>query len=72
MFKKETGKSFVSYVTDYRMEQAARLLIETNEKSYVIAQKVGYTDPNYFSYVFKRKFGVSPSKYRVEKLKERG
>lgn len=48
-------------MTDYRMEQAARLLIETNEKSYVIAQKVGYTDPNYFSYVFKRKFGVSPS-----------
>ena len=45
VFKKETGKSFVSYVTDYRMEQAARLLIETNEKSYVIAQKVGYTDP---------------------------
>ena len=69
VFKKETGKSFVSYVTDYRMEQAARLLIETNEKSYVIAQKVGYTDPNYFSYVFKRKFGVSPSKYRAEQIK---
>ena len=69
VFKKETGKSFVSYVTDYRMEQAARLLIETNEKSYVIAQKVGYTDPNYFSYVFKRKFGVSPSKYREEHIK---
>lgn len=51
------------------MEQAARLLIETNEKSYVIAQKVGYTDPNYFSYVFKRKFGVSPSKYRAEHIK---
>ena len=69
VFKKETGKSFVSYVTDYRMEQAARLLIETNEKSYVIAQKVGYTDPNYFSYVFKRKFGVSTSKYRAEHIK---
>lgn len=69
VFKKETGKSFVSYVTDYRMEQAARLLIETNEKSYVIAQKVGYTDPNYFSYVFKRKFGVSPSKHRAEHIK---
>ena len=69
VFKKETGESFVSYVTDYRMEQAARLLIETNEKSYVIAQKVGYTDPNYFSYVFKRKFGVSLSKYRAEHIK---
>ena len=69
VFKKETGKSFVSYVTDYRMEQAARLLIETKEKSYDIAQKVGYTDPNYISYVFKRKFGVSPSKYRAEHIK---
>lgn len=66
IFKKETGNSFISYLTDYRMDQAASLLIETNEKSYMIAKKVGYTDPNYFSYVFKRKFGVSPSKYRTE------
>ncbi len=66
IFKKETGSSFIGYLTDYRMEQAARLLIETNEKNYIIAKKVGYTDPNYFSYVFKRKFKVSPSKYRAE------
>ena len=69
VFKKETGKSFVSYVTDYRMEQAARLLIETNEKSYVIAQKVGYTDHNNYSDVTKGKYGVSPSKYRAEHIK---
>ena len=66
IFKKKTGKSFIGYLTDYRMDQASRLLIETNEKSYIIAKKVGYTDPNYFSYVFKRKFGVAPSKYRTE------
>ena len=66
VFKKETGKSFIGYLTDYRMEQASRLLIETKEKSYIIAKKVGYTDPNYFSYVFKRQFGVSPSKFRTE------
>lgn len=66
IFKKETGNSFIGYLTDYRMERAARLLIETNEKSYIIAKNVGYSDPNYFSYVFKRKFGVSPSKYRTE------
>ena len=66
MFKKETGESFVAYLTDLRMERASRLLIETNEKSYMIARQVGYTDPNYFSYVFKRRFGVSPSKYRTE------
>ena len=66
IFKKETGKSFVGYLTGYRMEKAARMLVETNEKSYMIAKSVGYTDPNYFSYVFKRQYGVSPSKYRTE------
>ena len=66
VFKKETGKSFTGYLTDYRMDQAAKLLIETSEKSYIIGKSVGYTDPNYFSYVFKRRFGVSPSKYRTE------
>lgn len=66
IFKKETGKSFVGYLTGYRMEKAARMLVETNEKSYMIAKSVGYADPNYFSYVFKRQYGVSPSKYRTE------
>mgnify|MGYP000705437821 CR=1 FL=1 len=66
IFKKETGQSFVAYLTGYRMEKAARMLVETSEKSYMIAKSVGYTDPNYFSYVFKRQYGVSPSKYRTE------
>lgn len=66
IFKKKTGNSFIGYLTDYRMDQASRLLIETNDKSYIIARQVGYTDPNYFSYVFKRRFGVSPSRYRTE------
>ena len=48
------------------MDKASQMLLETKEKSYIIAKSVGYTDPNYFSYVFKRKFGVSPSKYRAE------
>ena len=47
------------------MDKAARMLVETAEKSYMIANSVGYSDPNYFSYVFKRQFGVSPSKYRT-------
>lgn len=69
MFKKETGNSFVGYLTEYRMEKACKRLIETNEKSYMIAKSVGYTDANYFSYVFKRQYGVSPSKYRTEYAK---
>lgn len=66
IFKKETGKSFIAYLTNFRMEQAAEWLIKTPEKSYLIAKKVGYSDPNYFSYVFKRKYGASPSQYRTE------
>lgn len=65
LFKRETGLGFSAYVTEVRMEQAARLLRETEDKTYLIAQKIGYSDPNYFSYVFKRHFGATPSKYRT-------
>ncbi len=65
IFKRETGKTFVRYLTDYRMEQAVNLLMTGNDKTYVIAEKVGYSEPNYFSYVFKKQFGVSPSRYKA-------
>ncbi len=64
VFKKETGTSFITYLTDVRMSEAQRLLDTTDEKSYIIAGMVGYEEPNYFSYVFKKHFGISPSKYR--------
>ena len=67
VFKKETGKTFIGYLTDYRMEQAVELLMTTNDKTYIIAEKVGYSDPNYFSYAFKKKYGMSPSRYRMRK-----
>ncbi|HOO27621.1 MAG TPA: response regulator, partial [Lachnospiraceae bacterium] len=69
LFKKDTGISFVAYLTQLRMEQARRLLDTTEEKSYIIAGMVGYEEPNYFSYVFKKQFGVSPSKYRQKQEK---
>ena len=56
--------SFTAYVTQVRMERAAQLLQNTDEKTYRIAEQTGYADPNYFSYVFKRHFGLSPSKFR--------
>lgn len=65
VFKKETGKTFVKFLTDYRMEQAVELLLSGSEKTYVIAEKVGYSDPNYFSYAFKKQFGMAPSKYKA-------
>lgn len=67
MFKKETGMSFVSHLTKVRLEHAIELLETTEDKAYMIAEKVGYTEANYFSYVFKKQYGVSPSKYRSNK-----
>ena len=59
VFKKETGKTFISFLTDYRMEKAVELLMTTNDKTYIIAEKVGYADPNYFSYAFKKQYSMS-------------
>ncbi|MGG7153421.1 helix-turn-helix domain-containing protein, partial [Clostridium neonatale] len=64
IFKKETDMSFVNYLTEIRLEEAIKLLNTTDYKTYIIAEKVGYQEANYFSYVFKKKFKVSPSKYR--------
>lgn len=69
VFKKETGCRFISYLTDIRMEKALEYLNTTDLKTYQIAEKVGYADPNYFSYVFKQKYSVSPSKYRTKASK---
>ena len=68
IFKRETGQSFVMYLTHVRMEAALELLNNTQDKTYVIAGKVGYTEPNYFSYVFRKQYGMSPTKYRMSKM----
>jgi two-component system response regulator YesN len=64
LFKKETGQAYIAYLTDLRLNKAVELLNKTEDKTYVIAAKVGYPEQNYFSYVFKKKFGVSPTKFR--------
>lgn len=64
MFKKETGQAYIAYLTQIRLNKAVELLNKTDDKTYVIAAKVGYPEQNYFSYVFKKQFGVSPTKYR--------
>jgi two-component system response regulator YesN len=69
VFKKEEKINFVSYLTDVRMKHAVHLLETTSDKTYLIAAKVGYGEPNYFSYVFKKKYGLSPSRYRSRQTK---
>lgn len=64
VFKKETGQAYTAYLTEIRLNKAVELLNKTDDKTYVIASKVGYQEQNYFSYVFKKKYGVSPTKFR--------
>jgi two-component system response regulator YesN len=63
-FKRETGLSFVQYLTNARLSRAKELLERTEERTYEIARAVGFAEPNYFSFCFKRYEGVSPSQYR--------
>lgn len=68
LFKRETGQSYVNYLTEVRLQKAEELLEKTDDKTYEIAQKVGYQEQNYFSYVFKKRYGVSPTKYRGTRI----
>ena len=63
-FSQAMGKTFVEYVTAKRMEKAKKLLKTTDKSSGEIAQEVGYKDPHYFSFVFKKTQGQSPREYR--------
>jgi two-component system response regulator YesN len=64
IFKKETKMTFVNYLMHIRMEEAKSLLRTTDLKAFEIADKVGYTDPNYFSFSFRKQVGISPKEYR--------
>ncbi len=68
MFSRENKTTFVEYITSKRMECAKDLLVKTKEKSQVIAERVGYKDPHYFSYIFKKTYGMSPKEYRTKGL----
>jgi len=64
LFKKVTGKSFVDYLTEYRIEMAKAFLKNGGIKINDIAGKVGYTNPGYFTKTFKRQVGISPQDFR--------
>ena len=64
IFKKETGKSFIDYLTFVRIQKAKELLKKNACVMKEICHLVGYRDPNYFSRIFKKVVGVTPSEYR--------
>ena len=67
-FKKSTGRTLNEYITELRIEKAKELLRDRNLKLYEITDEVGLTDTNYFSTLFKKNTGLTPSEYRVNQL----
>ena len=64
VFKKNYGMSFKNYLTNYRIREAARQIINTDKKINRIAEDVGYKDSDYFIRKFIEIMGCTPSKYR--------
>ena len=64
LFKKETGCTVLGYLTQYRMQRAMELLKDRSRKIYEVAAEVGYGDVTYFSSIFKKHVGISPSEYQ--------
>ena len=67
IFKSVTGETFMEALTGIRMQKARELLENTALKNYEIAEKVGFSDPHYFSAAFKKATGKSPTEYAREK-----
>ena len=62
--KAVTGKTFLEYLTAYRIEKAKKRLLSTEMSVSEVGRSVGYLDSNYFTKVFKRAVGCTPSLYR--------
>ena len=65
IFSQETGQTFIEYLTGVRMEHAKELLRSTSMKTAEIAFAVGYKDPHYFSYLFKKTQECTSREFRV-------
>ena len=63
-FKQDTGKRFLEYLTELRVNRSKLLLKNTTLYIHMIAKEVGFNDVKYFSHVFEQIVGCSPSKYR--------
>lgn len=65
IFSQECKTTFIEYLTNVRLENAKRLMRETEMKGYDIAYECGFSDPHYFSYIFKKNTGLSPREYKL-------
>ncbi|MGL4735979.1 MAG: helix-turn-helix domain-containing protein [Cellulosilyticaceae bacterium] len=65
-FSKEAGETFITYLTQVRMQKARELLKTTHFKVYEVAEMVGYHNVEHFNRVFKKNQGMTPAQYRKE------
>lgn len=70
VFSQEMGKTFIEYLTELRMGKAKDLLRTSDVRSSDLAVAVGYNDPHYFGYLFKKYVGMSPRNFRKEERSE--
>ena len=63
-FKQKYGVTVVDYLTELRIEEAKKLLLETDMTVSEVAEEVGFSDTSYFSKVFLKSAGIPPSSYR--------
>ena len=66
VFSQEMGVTFTEYLTNVRITRARELLTTTPMRTSDVAYAVGYNDPHYFSYLFKKNTGLSPRDYRKD------
>ena len=66
VFSQEVGQTFTEYLTAVRIGRAKELLSATSMRTSDVAYSVGYNDPHYFSYLFKKNTGISPRDYRKD------
>ena len=66
VFSQQKGQTFTEYLIYLRLNKAKELLRTTGERSSQIAREVGYNDAHYFSYIFKKNTGMTPSEYRAQ------
>lgn len=71
LFRDEVGKSVRSFVVDRRLNTAAVLIVQTDERISQIAYGVGFNDISNFNHAFKKKFGMSPGAYRQSHEREK-
>lgn len=64
LFKEEKGITFINFISDKRLEKARDLLEHSDLSIKEITSEIGYNDQNYFSRIFKNKYGLSPKEYR--------